>query len=140
MRIVIKETREAAGKWTADYILNIIMDFEPSPEQPFVLGLPTGSSPMPVYEEWTRQYKEGKISFQNVVTFNMDEYVGIPEGHPESYHSFMFNNLFDHIDIPAKNINILDGNASITRACHHRMRRSGHHGIASRACKVLQRD
>ena len=112
MRIVIKETREATGKWTTDYILNKIRDFEPSPEQPFVLGLPTGSSPMPIYEEWIRQYKEGKISFQNVVTFNMDEYVGIPEGHPESYHSFMYNNLFDHIDIPAKNINILDGNAS----------------------------
>ena len=112
MRIVIKENREATGKWTANYILNKIRTFHPTPERPFVLGLPTGSSPMPVYEEWIKEYKAGKISFQNVVTFNMDEYVGIPEDHPESYHSFMYSNLFNHIDIPEENINILDGNAS----------------------------
>lgn len=112
MRIVIKETREKTGKWTADYILNKIRKFDPTPERPFVLGLPTGSSPMPVYEEWIRQYKAGKISFRNVVTFNMDEYVNLAEDHPESYHAFMYNNLFNHIDIPPENINILDGNAS----------------------------
>jgi len=66
---------------------------------------------MPVYEEWIRQYREGRISFSNVITFNMDEYVNLPEEHPESYHSFMFRNLFDHIDIPRENINILNGNA-----------------------------
>jgi len=112
MRIVIKETREETGKWTADYILNKIRKFNPTPDRPFVLGLPTGSSPMPVYEEWIRQYKAGNISFRNVVTFNMDEYVNLPEDHPESYHAFMYNNLFNHIDIPPENINILDGNAS----------------------------
>ena len=56
-------------------------------------------------------YEEGKISFKNVVTFNMDEYVGISEDHPESYHYFMHHYLFDHIDIPKENINILNGNA-----------------------------
>ena len=111
MRIVIKDTRNETGKWVADYILDKIRKFDPTPDRPFVMGLPTGSSPMPVYEEWIRQHKAGKISFQNVVTFNMDEYVGLPEEHPESYHSFMYNNLFDHIDIPRENINILNGNA-----------------------------
>jgi glucosamine-6-phosphate deaminase len=111
MRIVIKETREETGKWTADYILGKMNAFGPTPDRPFVMGLPTGSSPTPVYEEWIRLYKAGKISFKNVVTFNMDEYVNLPEDHPESYHSFMYNNLFNHIDIPPENINILNGNA-----------------------------
>lgn len=66
---------------------------------------------MPVYEEWIRAHKAGEVSFGNVVTFNMDEYVDLPEEHPESYHSFMYNNLFNHIDIPRENINILNGNA-----------------------------
>lgn len=54
-----------------------------------------------------RGVKEGKVSFKHVITFNMDEYVGLPESHPESYHSFMAKNLFDHIDCPKENINIL---------------------------------
>ncbi len=111
MRIVIKANIEETGKWTADYIIEKIRAFDPTPENPFVLGLPTGSSPMPVYEEWIRQYKAGEFSFKNIVTFNMDEYVGLSEDHSESYHSFMYTNLFDHIDIPPENINILNGNA-----------------------------
>jgi len=112
MRIVIKETKADTGKWTADYIINKIKAFAPTPDKPFVMGLPTGSSPMPVYEEWIRRHKAGEISFKNVVTFNMDEYVNLPEDHSESYHSFMYTNLFNHIDIPAENINILNGNAA----------------------------
>ena len=112
MRIVIKETKADTGKWTADYIIDKIKAFAPTPDKPFVMGLPTGSSPMPVYEEWIRRYKAGEISFKNVVTFNMDEYVNLPEDHSESYHSFMYTNLFNHIDIPAENINILNGNAA----------------------------
>ncbi|TAL80958.1 MAG: glucosamine-6-phosphate deaminase, partial [Bacteroidetes bacterium] len=68
-------------------------------------------SPLPVYKEFIKRHKAGKISFKNVVTFNMDEYVGLPEDHTESYHYFMHNNLFNHIDIPGENINILNGNA-----------------------------
>ena len=111
MRIVIKDTRVDTGKWTADYIWNKIEAFGPTAEKPFIMGLPTGSSPMPVYEEWIRRYKAGEISFKNVITFNMDEYVNLPEDHSESYHSFMYNNLFNHIDIPPENINILNGNS-----------------------------
>ena len=96
----------------APYIIDKIKAFAPTPDKPFVMGLPTGSSPMPVYEEWIRRYKAGEISFKNVVTFNMDEYVNLPEDHSESYHSFMYTNLFNHIDIPAENINILNGNAA----------------------------
>ena len=111
MRIVIKDTKTETGKWVADYIWNKIEKFGPTPEKPFVLGLPTGSSPLPIYKEWVKRCKAGEISFKNVVTFNMDEYVNIPEDHPESYHAFMYDNLFNHVDIPKENINILDGNA-----------------------------
>ncbi|MCK4795490.1 MAG: glucosamine-6-phosphate deaminase [Desulfobacteraceae bacterium] len=111
MRIFIKDTKEDAGKWTADYIIEKIKAFAPTADKPFVLGLPIGSSPMTVYQGWIKRYQTGDISFKNIVTFNMDEYVGIPEDHPESYHSFMYTNLFNHIDIPRENINILNGNA-----------------------------
>ena len=55
-----------------------------------MLGLPTGSSPIPTYKHLIRLVKAGQLSFKHVVTFNMDEYVGLPEDHPESYHTFMF--------------------------------------------------
>ena len=64
-----------------------------------------------MYKELIRLNKEGKVSFENVITFNMDEYVGLPEDHPESYHSFMWNNFFNHLDIKPENVHILNGNA-----------------------------
>lgn len=111
MRVVIQKDFDSIAKFTAVYIVKKINDFQPTEKAPFVLGLPTGSSPIGVYKEMIRLHKAGEISFKNVVTFNMDEYVGIAEDHPESYHYFMHDNFFDHIDIPAENINILNGNA-----------------------------
>jgi len=111
MRIIIKKNPDEIGKWTALYISEKIKKAKPSAKKPFVLGLPTGSSPLPVYKELIKMYKAGKVSFRNVITFNMDEYVGLDENHTESYHYFMFDNLFNHIDIPKKNVNILNGNA-----------------------------
>ena len=99
------------SKWAAQHIVECINAFNPTAEKPFVLGLPTGSTPIGTYKELIRLHKEGKVSFANVVTFNMDEYVKIPENHPESYHSFMWNNFFNHIDIKKENVNILNGNA-----------------------------
>ncbi|KAG2222199.1 hypothetical protein INT45_014096, partial [Circinella minor] len=94
-----------------NYVKERIKQFGPTPERPFVLGLPTGSSPVGTYQKLITLYREGQLSFENVVTFNMDEYVGLPRDHPESYYSFMWNNLFVHIDIKPENVNILDGNA-----------------------------
>jgi glucosamine-6-phosphate deaminase len=111
MRLIIQKDYDAMSKWTAHYIVKRILDFKPTKNKPFVLGLPTGSSPIGTYKEMVKLHKEGKISFKNVITFNMDEYVKIPEDHPESYHSFMAKNFFDHIDIPKNQINILNGNA-----------------------------
>ena len=111
MRIIIKKDTDEVGKWAADYIITKLKNANASREKPFVLGLPTGSSPLPVYMEFIRRSKAGEISFKNVITFNMDEYVGLSENHSERYHYFMFENLFNHIDIPKENINILNGNA-----------------------------
>jgi len=111
MRILIHENYQQLSKWTAYYIANKIKAFNPTPEKPFVLGLPTGSSPVGTYTELIELVKQDRLSFQNVLTFNMDEYVGIPEDHPQSYHYFMDKHLFNHIDIPRENINILNGNA-----------------------------
>jgi glucosamine-6-phosphate deaminase len=111
MRILIHTNYQALSKWVAYYIAKKIKDFDPTPDRPFVLGLPTGSSPVGTYQNLIELYKEGKISFKNVVTFNMDEYVGIPKDHEASYHYFMYQHLFNHIDIPGENINILNGTA-----------------------------
>jgi glucosamine-6-phosphate deaminase len=112
MRIIIKKDPTEVGKWTAAYIADKIIKSNPTAEKPFVLGLPTGSSPIPVYREFIRMHQAGELSFKNVITFNMDEYVGLPENHTESYHYFMYDNLFNHIDIPRENVNILNGNAN----------------------------
>ncbi|MDX8337663.1 glucosamine-6-phosphate deaminase [Draconibacterium sp. IB214405] len=112
MKLVIHNNYDELSIWAANHIAEKIIDFNPSAEKPFVLGLPTGSTPLGTYKALIDLYKQGKVSFENVVTFNMDEYVGIAEDHPESYHSFMFENFFNHIDIPKENINILDGNAA----------------------------
>ena len=93
--------------WAANHIADAINSHKG--EKPFVLGLPTGSSPLGVYKNLIEMNKAGKVSFKNVVTFNMDEYVGLPKEHDQSYWYFMHENFFDHIDIPAENINILDG-------------------------------
>ncbi len=111
MRIIIKENYEGASAWAAAYVARSINDCKPTPKKPFVLGLPTGSSPLGMYKELIKLNKAGKVSFANVVTFNMDEYVGIPEDHPQSYHSFMWTNFFKHINIKKFNVNILNGNA-----------------------------
>lgn len=111
MRVIIKPTYEEMSKFAADYIIDRINKFMPTAEKPFVLGLPTGSSPIGVYSNLVEAVKEGRVSFRHVVTFNMDEYVNLPEDHPESYHSFMRRHLFDHIDCPEENIHILNGNA-----------------------------
>lgn len=111
MRLIIQPTYEALSKWAADYVAKSINEFNPKESKPFILGLPTGSSPLGMYKELIKLYKENRVSFRNVVTFNMDEYVGLEESHPESYHSFMWNNFFNHIDIKKDNVNILNGNA-----------------------------
>jgi glucosamine-6-phosphate deaminase len=111
MRLVIHKDYEEASLWAARYIAERINAFAPKPEKPFVLGLPTGGSPLGIYRELIGLRKDGKVSFAQVVTFNMDEYAGIGADHPQSYHRFMWDNFFNHVDIDRKNVHILDGMA-----------------------------
>ena len=116
MRLIIQESYSQLSQWAAAYIVKRINEFAPTAENPFVLGLPTGSTPLGTYKQLIKLYNEGKVSFENVVTFNMDEYIGLPEDHQESYHSFMWNNFFKHINIKKENVNILNGNAEDPQA------------------------
>ena len=111
MRVIIEPNAQEGSVWAANYIVSRIKAKAAVTDKPFVLGLPTGGTPIGTYKELIRLYKAGEVSFKNVITFNMDEYVGLPENHPESYHSFMARNFFDHVDVPKENINILNGNA-----------------------------
>lgn len=110
MRLIPLQTNEQVSRWSARHIVDRINHFQPTAERPFVLGLPTGSTPLKTYQELIRLHQAGEVSFKQVVTFNMDEYVDLPQDHPESYHSFMYKNFFNHIDIQPQNINILNGN------------------------------
>lgn len=112
MRVIILKNKEEIGKWSAYVIAKRINNFKPTKERPFVLGLPTGSTPLMTYKELINLNKQGIVSFKNVVTFNMDEYVGLSADHRQSYHYFMYENFFKHIDIEKENINILDGLAT----------------------------
>lgn len=110
MRLIPFCKKDQAYYWAAKFIADQINKFQPTPEKNnFILGLPTGSTPINVYKWLIRFYQAGEISFKNVVTFNMDEYLGLPPTHPQSYSYFMYENLFNHIDIPRENINLLDG-------------------------------
>ena len=111
MRLIPLNTTAEVGKWAARHIVERINAFKPTAERPFILGLPTGGTPLEAYKHLIAMHKAGQVSFKNVVTFNMDEYVGLPQEHPESYHTFMYKNFFDHVDIPSENINLLNGNA-----------------------------
>ncbi len=112
MRVIIQPNYNLVSKWAASYIVKKIRAFGPTQSKPFMLGLPTGASPIGTYNELINMHKAGLISFRNVITFNMDEYIDLPEDHPESYHSFMWKYFFSHVDIAKENINILNGNAS----------------------------
>lgn len=112
MRLLILDTPDEVADWCAKYVMKRILEFSPSETRYFVLGLPTGSTPLNMYKRLVEFYKAGRLSFRYVKTFNMDEYVGLPQNHPESYHYYMYHNFFKHIDILPENAHILDGNAS----------------------------
>lgn len=103
MKIVVG-TNEEISKLIADEFISLV---KAKPNA--VLGLATGSSPLEVYANMVKAYKLGEVSFKDVTTFNLDEYIGLDGTHPQSYRYFMNVNLFDHIDIDKKNTNVLLG-------------------------------
>ena len=120
MRVIIKKDKQCVAEWAAQYVAYKINHFRPTAKKPFVLGLPTGSTPLGMYAELIKLNKAGKVSFESVVTFNMDEYLGLAPTHPQSYHYFMYENFFNHIDIQRKNIHILNGlTKDYTKECRN---------------------
>ena len=111
MRVIIPEGK--IGDWAAYYVAKKILEFEPTEEKAFVLGLSTGSTPTDMYKRLIQFYKDGVLSFKNVITFNMDEYVGLGENDSQSYYTYMFENFFNHVDIKKENINILNGEVKL---------------------------
>lgn len=117
MKVLVLKNKQEVARFAADEIIKNIQSFVPTKEKPFfVLGLPTGSTPIPVYELLVEAFQKKEISFKNVVTFNMDEYKGLSATHDQSYHWFMDKNLFDFIDIPKEQIHILNGVAEDAEA------------------------
>jgi glucosamine-6-phosphate deaminase len=84
-----------------------------------VLGLATGNTPLPLYGELIRLHREEGLSFANVVSFNLDEYLGLERDHPESYWTFMHRNLFDHVDIAPENIQLPSGTVAAAEIAAH---------------------
>jgi glucosamine-6-phosphate deaminase len=119
MRLIARQSEKDAATWTAHYIVKRKNYFDAhSPARSFVLGLPTGSSPVLVYRELAAMQKANVVCFDNVVTFNMDEYVGVPADHPQSYHSFMKEHFLSRIKIDESRVHILDGCAkNLTAEC-----------------------
>lgn len=127
MRLII--TERGVGRWAANYVMEKMRAVRPAPGRDFVLGLPTGGTAIPLYDRLAELCAAGRISFKNVITFNMDEYIGLAEDHPESYHSFMRRHLFSRVDMDPAKINILNGNApdlaAECRAYDRRMAEAG---------------
>ena len=114
MRVIIQPDYGALSQWAAHYVASKINRANPTAENPFVPGLPAGSSPLGMYKSLIELNRKGLVSFKHVITFNMDEYAGLPENHPESYRSFMWNNFFSHINVNPEHVNIPNGNATDT--------------------------
>lgn len=112
MQLVRLNSPADVAQQAADRIVERINQFQPSAERPFVLGLPTGGTPLLTYQALIRAYQAGQVSFKHVVSFNMDEYVGLAPSHPQSYHAFMQQHFFQYIDIHPENTHIPNGMAT----------------------------
>jgi glucosamine-6-phosphate deaminase len=107
MEVVIKRDYEQMSKTAAQIVVDVL-NTKPNA----VLGMATGSTPLGLYQELVRLHKAGGVDFSRVTTFNLDEYVGLPPNHPQSYHYFMHEHFFQHVNIPRHNINIPSGTTS----------------------------
>ncbi len=107
MKIIVANTEKEFGELAFAEIKKVL-DKNPA----CTLGLATGSTPIPLYDEMAKDHQQNGTSYKQVHSFNLDEYVGLPKEHPESYISFMTRNLFSRIDIDMRNVNIPNGLAS----------------------------
>ena len=99
MRLIINSDYDKCSRWAADFVAYKIKAARPTKEKPFVMAIPAGSSPLGMFKRLIEMFKKGKISFQNVVFFNMVEYVGLPNNDVKSFHYALQENFFQHIII-----------------------------------------
>lgn len=104
MKVIITENYEEMSKKASEIIIDLLKK-----KPACVLGLATGTTPIGLYENLIKAYRNGEVSFKDVTTANLDEYVGLTKDHNQSYAYFMRHNLFDHVDIKSENLNIPDG-------------------------------
>lgn len=109
MRVIFLNSPEETAQWVTHYIVYKINVFHPTHSNPFILGLPTGKTPIQTYKNLINLYKDGKVSFKNVVIFMMDEYLGLSYTDAESYCRFIHKNFIDYIDILSENVHFLNG-------------------------------
>ena len=116
MKVIIVKDKSAMARRAAQLIAEDMQK-----RTPFVLGLATGSTPVPLYKEFIAMNKAKDLDFSSVVTFNLDEYVGLPPQHDQSYRYFMNNELFDHVNIQKRNTFVPDGMAASPEdfCCHY---------------------
>lgn len=107
MEVIVQPDYEQMSKVAAQIVVEIL-NAKPNA----VLGMATGSTPLGLYQELVRLHREGQLDFSRVTTFNLDEYVGLSTNHPQSYHYFMRDQFFQHVNIPPQNINIPSGTTS----------------------------
>jgi len=107
MEVVIRRDYEQMSATAAQLVIDVL-NTKPNA----VLGMATGSTPLGLYQELVRLHEAGEVDFSRVTTFNLDEYVGLPANHPQSYHYFMHEHFFQHVNIPRHNINIPSGTTS----------------------------
>lgn len=107
MEVILQPDYERMSKVAAQIVVEVL-NAKPNA----VLGMATGSTPLGLYKELVRLHQKEQIDFSRVTTFNLDEYVGLPVSHPQSYHYFMHENFFKHVNIPPQNINIPSGTTS----------------------------
>jgi glucosamine-6-phosphate deaminase len=107
VQVRIFQDNSQLNEFAADLICDLVKNRPAS-----VLGLATGSTPLGIYQQLVQCYAAGNISFREVTTFNLDEYVGLPEHHPESYHTYMQKHLFRHVDLQPERCHIPNGNAN----------------------------
>lgn len=109
MRLIINSDYEKTSKWAADYIAYKIKAFRPTAQKPFVMAIPAGSTPLKMFQYLIDMNKKEKISFENVVFFNMDEYLGLKQNDLNSFHFYLWDKFFQHINVKKQNIHLLDG-------------------------------
>ncbi len=107
MLLYVVDHAEAMARLAADLVAK-----EMTRKKPYVLGLPTGRTPIAFYRELVRRYKAGELDFGEVVTFNLDEYGGLAPDDPNSYYAFMHRHFLDHVNIKPENAHIPDGGAA----------------------------